>query len=127
MDQLLINIARYFSSLRLHEQYLIMDIIFPLNWNIEASYGEVKVKLNKEASDEYRSLSLYCELKDGAINMLLTAVSNAIQHNMEEELKQRLLKAKIHEMETLFKDKNLDELTKLTFNTNGSESTIENN
>lgn len=127
MDQILINIARYFSSLRLYEKYLIMDIIFPLNWDIESTYGDVMVKLNKEASDEYRSLSLYCELKDGAINTLLTAASTAIQHNMEEELKQRLLKAKIQEMETLFKGKNLDELSNLTFNTNGTEPTTQNN
>ena len=110
------RIGECFYGIRKHENYFILDLMFPVNWTYDGLYNKEKiaVKVNKNNNGTF-VISFYCIDTKDEVSFLETEVLRIIKINKDEEEKQRLLVEKKEELERLFMSKNLEELKAITF------------
>ena len=95
------------------KQYLSIDLIFPKSWEFPNQYIEkAQVVQNDKYTGEGVFLSFVCEIEKNLDNTL-EVVFEIINHNIEREEKERLLKAKVIELKEVFKNASLKELHNL--------------
>lgn len=111
------RIGKCFYGIRKHENYFILDLMFPVNWTYEGLFNKEKiaVKVNKNSNGTF-VISFYCLDTKDEVSFLETEVIRIIKINQDEEEKQRLLIEKKEELDRLFMSKNLEDLKNITFN-----------
>jgi hypothetical protein len=104
----------YFKGLKLAENYKIVEVNLKRSWVIPEYEGvEVQQKEIKENSS-YLYNMFYSDNK--SFDDILEYVEvEVINHNLEIEEKEDLLRAKVEELKRVFEDKSLDELNGLKF------------
>jgi hypothetical protein len=113
LQEILSFLFPYLSSLRKMKQYLSIDLIFPKSWEFPNQYIEkAQVVQNDKYTGEGVFLSFVCEIEKNLDNTL-EVVFEIINHNIEREEKERLLKAKVIELKEVFKNASLKELHNL--------------
>jgi hypothetical protein len=110
------DIFQYLVSVRRLQDYLSIDIEFPLTWKIPKRFAqEDKIVENKKLNDNQRFFSFVCEFDENVVNVTVENIKNIIAYNKEIELKERLLKQKIDELKRIFESKKLENLQTLKF------------
>jgi hypothetical protein len=103
----------YLSSIRKMKNYLSIDLIFPKGWEFPNQYIEKsQVVQNEKYTGEGIFLSFVCEVEKNMDNTL-EVIFEIINHNIEREEKERLLKAKVLELKEVFKNTSLKDLHNL--------------
>lgn len=113
----------YFFSLREIENNVSLDIKLPVTWkfeNIVSVYKSVKIKV-QDKNEKYNLVSFVSSATLEGYEVVFSCVKEVIIVNKEMEEKQRLLEAKIKELEILFQHQSLDKLKELTFIKDGQE------
>ena len=115
------NFGEYFSSLRLHENLIIIDLLLPSKWedekilrqtSIDEGENTVQVKLNRK-EDNFKSISFYSLFDELGTQKLVNEIKKVIKWNKDLEEKNVLLNSKILEMKKIFGENNIDSLRKL--------------
>jgi hypothetical protein len=116
IQEILTVLFPYLSQMRKVEKYLSIDLIFPPNWEFPNQFIE---KVQVVQNDKYKGpgtfLSFVCEI-EVSMNTTLEIVFEIINHNLEREEKERLLKQKVVELKRLFEQTNLSDLKQLQIN-----------
>lgn len=113
LQEILSILFPYLSSMRKMKQYLSIDLIFPKNWEFPNQYIEkAQVVQNDKYTGEGLFLSFVCEVEKNMDNTL-EVVFEIINHNIEREEKEKLLKAKVLELKEVFKNTSLNDLQHL--------------
>jgi hypothetical protein len=113
----------YFFSLREIESNVSLDIKLPSKWkfdDIVAQYKSVKIKV-QDRNEKNVLLSIIAVSSYSGYETAFECASDIIRINKEIEEKQKLLQAKIKELEVLFQHESLDKLKDLTFIENARE------
>jgi hypothetical protein len=110
------DIFQYLVSVRRLQNYLSIDIEFPLTWKIPKRFAqEDKIIENQKLNENGRFFSFVCEFDETVVNLTVDNIKNIISYNKEIELKERLLKQKIDELKRIFESKKLENLQTLKF------------
>lgn len=107
----------YFFSLREIESNVSLDIKLPSKWKFEdiaGQYKSVKVKV-QDRNEKNILLSIISVSSYAGYETAFDCAGEIIRVNKEIEEKQRLLQAKIKELEILFQHESLDKLKDITF------------
>jgi hypothetical protein len=105
----------YFKGLKLAEKYRVVEVNLRNTWIVQENNTiEVQQKRNDNTNTMYSMF--YSETK--SFDDILDYIENdVINHNLEIEEKERLLRSKVEELKRVFENKDLDELNKLKFTT----------
>ena len=110
------DIFEYLVSVRKLQNYLSIDIEFPVSWKIPKRFvQEDKIVENPKNNDNNRFFSFVSEFDESNLNLTVNNIKNIIHYNKEIELKERLLKQKIDELKKIFESKKLENLKTLKF------------
>jgi hypothetical protein len=113
----LINLTPYLGSIRVIENVITIDVLFPQDWKILKKYVDEKSVVENDSPDQsYRAFSFVCELSEENFTNIYTSVINVIKYNKEREEKDRLFQEKVNELKGVFEKQSLDELKDLKFN-----------
>jgi hypothetical protein len=117
----------YFNSLRLHENLIILDLILPLNWEIEKVIGsrgnKIQLKVGSK-TDKHKIISFYSVFDEKGTTKLEEEVKYIIKWNKDIEEKNILLNQKIIELKKIFGENNVDSLRELDINFNNAKLTL---
>ena len=106
----------YFHGIRKLKTYVSVELIFPKTWEFP---NEILQKTQVEQNEKYACegyfLIFVSQLTDD-FNHMVEVIAELINHNLEREEKERLLKAKVMELKEIFKASSLDELKGLKIN-----------
>jgi hypothetical protein len=115
------HFGEYFSSLRLHENLIIIDLLLPIKWEdekilrqttIDKGENTVQIKVNRK-EDNLKSISFYSLFDEDGTQKLVEEIKKVIKWNKDLEEKNVLLNSKILEMKKIFGENNIDSLRKL--------------
>lgn len=103
----------YLSSFRKVEKYVSMDLIFPKGWEFPNELiSQVQVVQNEKYNGEGTFLMFVCEVQNN-MDSTLSTIFDIINHNLEREEKERLLRKKVSELKELFANTQLSDLQNL--------------
>ncbi len=104
----------YLHTFRKLKDYLSIDLIFPKNWEFPNEIiQKCQVVQNEKHQGEGYFLSFVSKLDEDLEN-LIDVIEELINHNLEREEKERLLKDKVGELKELFKHSTLNDLRGLS-------------
>jgi len=110
------DVFHYLVSVRKLQNYITIDIEFPIHWKIPKKYvQEDKIVENQKMNDDKRFFSFVSEFNEAVLNTTVTNIKNIISYNKEIEMKESLLKQKIDELKKIFEKENLENLQGLKF------------
>lgn len=118
----------YLHTFRKLKGYLSIDLIFPKNWEFPNEIiQKCQVVQNEKHQGEGYFLSFVSKPNE-EIEGLIDVIEELINHNLEREEKERLLREKVVELKELFKHNSLSELKSLNINIvhDSSEDEIDN-
>ena len=116
IQEILTVLFPYLSQMRKVEKYLSIDLIFLQGWEFPNEFIEkVQVVQNDKYTGPGTFLSFVCQVEETMIKTL-EIVFEIINHNLEREEKERLLKQKVVELKKLFEHSNLSDLKHLQIN-----------
>tara|TARA_R110001583_G_scaffold78667_2_gene213091 strand:+ start:4859 stop:5338 length:480 start_codon:yes stop_codon:yes gene_type:complete len=108
-------IYSYLHGIRKHEDYFIIDLSLPTNWQIpNKTIDNVGVKVYKN-TDTIKIISFYTVFGEETCGTLMEVINEVIRLNKEREEKDSLLHEKRVELEKLFNSNNLDSLKNMSF------------
>lgn len=105
----------YFRGLKTTENYRIVELFLKKTWSVPSKGEDILVQ-QKETEKGLNYYMFYSD-KVGFDEILDYIEEDIINHNLEVEEKERLLKAKVEELKRVFESKSLDELNNLKFTT----------
>ncbi len=109
------DIYGYLHGIRKHEEYFIVDLNFPVDWQIpNKKIDNVGVKVYKKG-DTTKVISFYTVFEEATCNNLMKVIEEVVRINKEREEKQHLLEQKRVELEKLFNVNSLDSLKNMSF------------
>ena len=119
------NLIPYLVSIRIIENVISIDILFPNTWKIPKKFVDEKSVLEDESPDkEFRFFSFVSEFNEENFTAIYSSILNIIKYNKDREEKEKLFQEKVNELKTFFDKQSLDELKKLKFDLeNNSEVT----
>jgi hypothetical protein len=107
----------YFKGIKVAENYRIVEIILKKSWVIPEN-GEIEVQQKQNGTEGHGMIYNMFYSDNKSFDDILNYVENdVINHNLEIEEKESLLRAKVEELKRVFEDKSLDELNGLKFTT----------
>lgn len=113
------SIQQYFHSIRLHQEIILADVKFPLNWTIREVLnlkpGKTQLKEN-DKSEEQQLVSFYCAFEEKSVEGLVSDIDRIIKYNKDQEEKINLLNLKRMELEKIFQSNDVNSLRGLEFN-----------
>lgn len=90
-----------------------MDLIFPKGWEFPNELiSQVQVVQNEKYNGEGTFLMFVCEVQNN-MDSTLSTIFDIINHNLEREEKERLLRKKVSELKELFANTQLSDLQNL--------------
>ena len=110
-----------FHSIRQHQQYFVVDLKLPINWQVENILNlhqeKVAFKVNGDNTTKgYRLISFFSTMSEGSVDFMVGVIEEVIKVNKEIEENKSLLTQKKVELENMFNSFSLDELKKISFN-----------
>jgi hypothetical protein len=104
----------YLQSFRRLKDYLSVDLIFPKNCDFPNEIiQKCQVVQNEKHQGDGINLSFVSKL-DNELESLIDVIEELINHNLEREEKERLLRLKVSELKELFKNSTLNDLKGLS-------------
>ncbi len=106
------SLRPHFHSLREIEGNVSLDIKLPLTWKHEEiikPYRSIKFKV-QDKNEKFTLMSLISMGTQDGYDVVFACASEIINHNKEEEEKQKLFNQKVKELQELFKKESLDKL-----------------
>lgn len=115
----------WLKGIKVAENFNLLEVDLKITWKVPQKNDGIQLKKGS-ANNGFISVVVYSDSLDfdTMIDWLKTSV---IDYNLEIEEKERLLKTKIDELKEVFSTKDLDELNKLTFTTEGDILDLKNN
>jgi hypothetical protein len=98
-------------GIRYVEGVPVIDAVFKEGWTVQQDQSIKTVK----GDESLNYFMVYSEADNIGVDELLGFVGKIIKLNQEREKKHELLKLKVEELKTIFKQNSLDKLTRLTF------------
>ena len=112
----ILNLIPYLVSIRVIENVITLDVIFPNSWKIIKRFVDEKSVVENESPDsEYRAFSFVCEMSEENFDSIYNSVVNIIKYNKEREEKEKLFQEKVNELKGVFEKQSLDDLKALKF------------
>jgi len=111
------HLRPYFFSVREIDSNVSLDIKLPITWKFEqivAPYKSVKFKV-QDKNEKFTLLSIIAQATYTGYETAFACAKDVIETNKEMEEKERLLQAKIKELQILFQHESLDKLKDLSF------------
>lgn len=113
----------YLHALRRLKDYVSIDLIFPKNWEFPNEIiQKCQVVQNEKHQGDGIFLSFVSKAND-ELESLIDVIEELINHNLEREEKERLLRIKVTELKELFKHNSLNELRSLNIILDNEEET----
>lgn len=106
----------YFKGLKVADNYRIVEFTLKDSWLVEevTSIELQQKKINEKDNTLY---SMFYSDKKSFDEIIAFVEERVINHNLELEEKERLLRMKVEELKRVFEDKDLEELNSLKFTT----------
>jgi hypothetical protein len=104
----------YFKGLKLADDYKIVEVTIKKTWSIE---NNEEIQATQKETKDGGLYTMFYSITKSFDEILDFIEENVINHNLEIEEKERLLKAKVEELKRVFETKSLDELNHLKFTT----------
>lgn len=128
IQQRIDKLSSYFKGIKLAESYRVIEVNIKKGWAIpltqeESEEIEFSQKESKEPSIYYTMFFSKTKTFDELLDFVEERVIN---HNLEIEEKERLLKSKVEELKKVFETKSLDELNNLKFTTEEDSLSLKN-
>lgn len=115
----------HFHSLREIEGNVSLDIKLPLTWKHEEiikPYRSIKFKV-QDKNEKFTLMSLISNGTQEGYDVVFACASEIINHNKEEEEKQKLFNLKVRELQELFKKESLDKLKDINLSAHYGQET----
>ena len=113
------SLKGYFYSVRLHQEIILIDMKFPIEWVINEV---IKLKPsttqlnNSDKSEQHQLISFYCAFEEKAVETAVSDIQRVIKYNKDQEEKVNLLNLKRLELEKIFETNDVNSLRALEFN-----------
>ena len=119
-------IMEYVVSIRKLEDYISLDLQFPMSWGLPKSMTESEGILPFESgSQNHKGISFVCPLGETEVTQLMSKIHKVIKLNKDKELKEKLFKETIDKLKKTFETTDLDTLQHLYFDFE-TQQTLEN-
>lgn len=110
------KIFPYLVSIRKLEEYISIDIDFPITWKLPKKYiDENKVVEQKTNKQDTRRFSFATEFNEVILNDIFSNINNIIKYNLDREAKENLFENKVLELKMFFDNNELPYLQDLEF------------
>jgi hypothetical protein len=106
----------YFKGIKVAENYRIVEVNLKNTWVIPED-DEIEVQQKQAEKNQGMIYNMFYSDKKSFDDILNYIEIEVINHNLEIEQKEALLRAKVEELKRVFEDKSLDELNGLKFTT----------
>ena len=106
----------YFKGLKVADNYRVVEFNLKDNWLVEDD-GTIELQQKKINEKDNTLYSMFYSDKKSFDEIIDFVEEKVINHNLELEEKERLLRMKVEELKRVFENKNLDELNSLKFTT----------
>ncbi len=104
----------YLQSFRRLKDFISIDLIFPKNWDFP---NEIIQKCQVVQNDKHQGEGInlsFVSKPNAELERLIEVIEELINHNLEREEKERLLRVKVTELKELFKHSTLSDLKGLS-------------
>jgi len=104
----------YLQSFRRLKDFISIDLIFPKNWDFP---NEIIQKCQVVQNDKHQGEGInlsFVSKPNAELESLIEVIEELINHNLEREEKERLLRVKVTELKELFKHSTLNDLKGLS-------------
>ena len=104
----------YLQSFRRLKDFISIDLIFPKNWEFP---NEIIQKCQVVQNEKHPGEGIYLSFvskPNAELESLIEVIEELINHNLEREEKERLLRVKVTELKELFKHSTLNDLKGLS-------------
>lgn len=106
----------YFKGIKVAENYRIVEVNLKNTWVIPED-EEIHVQQKEVEKGQGMVYNMFYSDKKSFDDILNYVEDEVINHNLEIEQKEALLRAKVEELKRVFENKSLDELNGLKFTT----------
>jgi len=115
----IIELDEFFNSIRRHEDFIVIDLRLPLNWQdkyvLDNRGNKVQIKVGSKNKNT-KIVSFYTLFDREQTNILLEEIKAIIKFNKDIAEKDDLLSRKMAELKKTFTENNIDSLRSLEFN-----------
>ena len=115
----ILEFGSYFNSIRKHEEFIVVDLKLPLDWEdkriLESRGGKIQLKVGTTHNDS-KIVSFFNVFNDESCDILIDEIKAIIKWNKDVEEKNSLLSLKMIELKKMFEENNVDSLRQLNFN-----------
>lgn len=116
LQELLQYLFPYFHGMRKLKTYISLELVFPKTWEFPNDIiGKAQVEQNDKYTGDGYFLIFVSQVND-ELNNMIEVIAELINHNLEREEKERLLRAKVSELKEIFKQSSLNDLKGLRIN-----------
>lgn len=129
IDDYLNDFSPYFLSLRKVEDYKIIDVELPTNWDVGkvtreliSDHASVQTAITAQ-NDTTKIIAIVGSDNLHTYDLLFTRLDKIITVNKEREEKNKLFKQTVKKLEQLFIDSNLDQLQNLVIDVDENRGT----
>lgn len=106
----------YFKGLKVADNYRVVEFNLKDSWLVEDD-GTIEFQQKKIHEKDNTLYSMFYSDKKSFDEIIDFVEEKVINHNLELEEKERLLRMKVEELKRVFENKDLDELNSLKFTT----------
>lgn len=108
--------VEYIHSMRKLQNYLSIDLKFPVKWSLPKSIVDEGQVVGFESEDvNLKGISFVTEINEQSFNQTLIRIAKIIKLNKERELKESLFKQTIEKLKQTFEQNDLEKLKDLYF------------
>ena len=115
----ILELDGFFNSIRRHEDFIVIDLKLPLNWQdkyvLKERGDKVQLKIGSTDSNN-KIVSFYTLFDREQTKILLEEIKAIIKFNNDIAEKDNLLNRKMAELKKTFTENNIDSLRSLEFN-----------
>ena len=115
----IIELDEFFTSIRRHEDYIVVDLKLPINWQdkyvLDKRGNKVQLKIGNK-NNTSKIVSFYTLFAEEETTVLLEEIRAIIKFNKDIAEKDNLLSVKMAELKKTFSENNIDSLRNLEFN-----------
>lgn len=108
--------SEYLTSIRVLENYITIDLKFPINWALPKSLTtEDKIVPFDSGDQKLKGLSFVSPYEEHEVSDLISKITKVIKLNKEREIKEQLFRSTVEKLKKTFEQNELDKLKDLYF------------
>lgn len=124
--QTILPFIEYLHSIRKIEDYLSIDIKFPMKWGLPKSILEDGQTIPFDTGDEnFKGISFVSNINEKDINDTFARITKTIKLNKDREVKEKLFKETIDKLKSTFEKTDLEKLKTLYFDFETDETKLD--